>query len=105
MHLGWTLRELARRSGVAYQTLSEIERGANTKIDKLSTIARALACKITFRIAPEDKPIESVRLPVDTRARAATLRFVEVVPDLTTEQIDVILHLLEMLTADQKRKP
>lgn len=41
--LGWSLSELARRSGLAYQTVSRIERGEPAYLHTVGAIARALS--------------------------------------------------------------
>lgn len=41
--LGWSLGELARRSGLTYQTISRIEQGKFARLHTAGAIARALS--------------------------------------------------------------
>lgn len=42
-NLGWSLNELARRSGLTYQTVSRIEKGEPAFLHTVGAIARALS--------------------------------------------------------------
>lgn len=41
--LGWSLAELARRSGLTYQTVSRVERGESAYFHTVGAIARAIS--------------------------------------------------------------
>ena len=47
---GWTVRELAEKSGVTYQNINKIENGLySTGVDVLGRIADALGVRIELR--------------------------------------------------------
>jgi transcriptional regulator with XRE-family HTH domain len=60
LSLGWSLAELARRSGLTYQTVSRIEKGESAFPHTIGAIARALSEGLGKTITIED--IEGVKI-------------------------------------------
>jgi transcriptional regulator with XRE-family HTH domain len=60
LSLGWSLAELARRSGLTYQTVSRIEKGEAAFPHTIGAIARALSEGLGKTITIED--IEGVKI-------------------------------------------
>lgn len=66
---GWTLQEVAKRSGVSVPTISRAERGhLALSYEKFSALAHALKMDIGALFGERDAPGESLRGPIVTRA-------------------------------------
>lgn len=90
-HQGLTVRELAERCGLAYQTVSGIENGTNTSLDTLERILAALDDRLFADVASGQDPL----------VRAAH-RAAEALDDRTRE---VLIMQLETLIDRADRAP
>lgn len=71
---GWTLAELARRSGVSIPTISRAERGQLALgYDNFQSLARALELDLGVMFGPASTPAHPFREPVVTRAGDGSL--------------------------------
>lgn len=82
--LGLTQREAAERSGVSYQLISQIERGAvNTTVDTVAQICEQLGLEVD---------VHAAQPTVSESRRALAERFLAVLPALPQEDLDVFVH-------------
>lgn len=82
--LGFTIEELAEKSGSSYSFISRIERGEvdNVKIKKLNDIAKALGLKITDLFVDSDLAgVQTLEL----------MRYLATLPDDKREEISATL--------------
>lgn len=61
--MGWTLKDIASRSGVSMRFLSDLEAGrGNISVVRLASVARALDVELASLMPSEEKPAKTVAL-------------------------------------------
>jgi XRE family transcriptional regulator, aerobic/anaerobic benzoate catabolism transcriptional regulator len=61
--MGWTLKDIAKRSGVSTRFLSDLEAGkGNISVVRLADVARALDVELVSLMPSEEKQVQSVTL-------------------------------------------
>lgn len=104
---GLTMRELAVRADLSHQLVEKVEAGQNTTIATLERLAEAAGARLVVTIVGAP-PRPRALPPADRLAVAA--RLLGVLPRLSDERVDALLHEVALWEAecapeDEKRRP
>lgn len=104
--LGFTLKDAAERAGMSFQTLSDIEKGANTTVKRLNDLVLVLGLDVRVDVRPIGDLPESLDVSdVPADRRSLVLRLAETASALTGDQVDVLLHLLQIFRLQLPDEP